>query len=135
MARISGGCWCGKVRYTADADPAFLAVCHCHACQKASGSAFAVIVALPANALVVTGEVATYATTGASGKGKHHRFCPSCGSPVFSTVDVIPDLRMVRSGTLDDAGWVKPTMEIICDEKQPWVALGGDMKSFAGMPG
>ncbi len=134
MARINGGCWCGKVRYAADLDPTFVAVCHCHACQKASGSAFGVIVALPANALAITGEVATYDTTGASGKGKHHHFCPSCGSPVFSTVDVIPDMKMVRSGTLDDAGWIKPTIEIMCEEKQPWVSLGGDLKSFAGMP-
>src|SRR5262249_40032313 len=88
MVQINGGCWCGKVRYTADADATFMAVCHCHACQKASGSAFAVIVALPAKALAITGDVATYDTTGASGKGKHHYFCPSCGSPAFSTVDV-----------------------------------------------
>ena len=69
MARISGGCSCGKVRYSADADPTFVAVCHCHACQKASGSALAVIVALPAASLTVTGGVATYDSTGASGKG------------------------------------------------------------------
>jgi hypothetical protein len=135
MARIDGGCWCGKARYTADAEPTFVAVCHCRACQKASGSAFAVIVALPANALTVTGEVGTHDSVGGSGKGKHHHFCPSCGSPVFSTVDAIPDMRMIRSGTLDDAEWVKPAMEIMCDEKQPWVALSGELKSFAGMPG
>jgi hypothetical protein len=135
MARISGGCSCGKVCYKADAAPTFVAVCHCHACQKASGSAFAVIVALPADGLVVSGNVSTYDSTGASGKGKHYHFCPSCGSPVFSTVDVIPDMRMIRSGTLDDAGWVTPAMEIMCDEKQPWVSLGGELKSFAGMPG
>ena len=135
MANISGGCSCGKVRFSADADPAFVAVCHCRACQKASGSAFAVIVALPASALSVNGEVTTYDSIGGSGKGKHYRFCPNSGSPVTSNVDMFPDLMMIRAGALDDPSWVKPAMEIQCDEKQPWVALGGELKSFPKMPG
>jgi len=135
MAKISGGCSCGKARFSADADPTFVAVCHCNACQKSSGSAFAVIVAFPAPALVVTGEVTTFDSKGDSGLGKHYRFCPNCGSPVYSSVDAIPDMLMVRAGSLDDPSWVKPAMEIQCDEKQRWVALGGEIKSFAKMPG
>ncbi len=135
MAKISGGCSCGKVRFSADADPTFVAVCHCHACQKASGSAFALIVALPAAALSVSGEVTTYDSIGESGKGKHYRFCPTCGSPVSSNVDVFPDMMMIRAGSIDDPSWVKPAMEIQCESKQPWVDLGGGLQSFAKMPG
>ena len=112
MTNINGGCSCGKVRFSADADPAFVAVCHCRACQKASGSAFAVIVALPAAALTIAGDATTYDSKGDSGLGKHYRFCPSCGSPIASNVDVIPDLIMIRSGSLDNPSWVKPAMEI-----------------------
>ena len=36
--KIEGGCVCGKVRYSADAEPIFVGVCHCSNCQKASGS-------------------------------------------------------------------------------------------------
>ncbi len=135
MAKISGGCSCGQVRFSADADPTFVAVCHCTACQKASGSAFAVVIALPAPALTVTGDVKAYDSKGDSGQGVHYRFCPNCGSPINSNVDVIPDMLMPRSGTLDDPSWVKPGMEIYCDSKQPWVALGGGLKSFPKMPG
>ena len=135
MAKINGGCSCGQVRFSADTEPTFVAVCHCSACQKAGGSAFAVIVALPAPALTVTGEVKIYDSKGDSGQGVHYRFCPNCGSPIYSNVDVIPGMSMIRSGTLDDPSWVKPAMEIYCDSKQPWVALGGDLKSFAKMPG
>ena len=134
MANISGGCSCGKARFSATADPTFVAVCHCNACQKAGGGAFAVIVAFPASTLTVTGEVTTYETKGDSGQAKHYRFCPTCGSPVYSSVDVIPNMLMIRAGSLDDRSWVKPGMEIQCDEKQPWVALGGELKSFAKNP-
>jgi len=46
--KIEGGCLCGKVRYSADTEPAFVGVCHCTNCQKATGTAFNVVVALPA---------------------------------------------------------------------------------------
>src|SRR5262245_47893128 len=45
--KIEGGCLCGKVRYSADAEPAFVGVCHCKNCQKGTGTAFAVVVGLP----------------------------------------------------------------------------------------
>jgi hypothetical protein len=35
--KIEGGCLCGKVRYSADAEPAFVGVCHCKNCQKGTG--------------------------------------------------------------------------------------------------
>ena len=38
--KIEGGCLCGKVRYSADAEPTFVAVCHCKNCQKGTGTAF-----------------------------------------------------------------------------------------------
>ena len=44
---IKGGCLCGAVRYTADADPTSATVCHCKDCQKFTGSAFAVLVRVP----------------------------------------------------------------------------------------
>jgi hypothetical protein len=44
-------------------------------------------------------------------------------------------MLMIPSGSLDDPSWVKPTMEIKCENKQPWVALGGELRSFAKMPG
>jgi hypothetical protein len=38
MGKMTGGCACGKVRYSVgiDADEAYL--CHCRMCQRATGS-------------------------------------------------------------------------------------------------
>jgi hypothetical protein len=33
MPKMSGGCLCGQVRYTADAEPMFAGICHCKDCQ------------------------------------------------------------------------------------------------------
>jgi hypothetical protein len=134
MPQITGGCLCGKVRYSANAEPAFTGVCHCRDCQKFTGSAFAIVVAIPKEALSVQGNVTTFSKTGDTGKTIERRFCPECGSSLVDEASVIPGIVMISSGTLDDPSWVKPAMQIYCDSQQPWVDLGGGLQSFAKMP-
>jgi hypothetical protein len=86
---------------------------------------------LPAAALAVNGTTRTYDFVGDSGKAKRHRFCPECGSGLFNEGDVAPGIVVIFAGTLDDASWLKPTMQIYCDSAQPWVLLGGEMQCFA----
>ena len=117
--KIEGGCLCGKVRYSAEADPAFVAVCHCKNCQKGIGSTFATIVALPQPALSVQGDLKTYNDRSDSGKSLYRRFCPECGSSIMDEAEAMPGMVMILSGTLDNASWVKPTLEIFCDSAQP----------------
>ena len=134
MAQIEGGCLCGKVRYSADVEPAFVGVCHCTDCQKSSGSAFSTVVAVPAPAVHVTGTLKTFTKTGDSGKQIHRRFCPECGSGIVEEADAMPNIAMINAGSLDDPKWVKPLSEIYCDSAQPWVQLGGEMQRFPKLP-
>jgi hypothetical protein len=48
MANITGGCLCGRVRYTVTGEPAFSGLCHCRNCQHYTGSAFEALIAFPA---------------------------------------------------------------------------------------
>jgi hypothetical protein len=134
MAKFEGGCSCGKVRYSGEAEPIFAGVCHCTSCQKTTGTSYSVVVAFPAPAVKMTGDVKVYDSKGDSGQGTHSIFCPNCGSPVTGTADLMQGVVMIRAGTLDDSSWLKPTMEIYCDSKMPWVSLGGELKSFPKMP-
>lgn len=135
MTAMTGGCLCGKVRYTVSADPMFTGVCHCTSCQKQGGGAFSVVIGVPTNGLSVEGTTTTYEAKGDSGQSVKSRFCPVCGSTIVSEPEVMQGLAIVRAGTLDDPSSLKPTMEIYCDSKQPWVSLGGDLKAFPKMPG
>jgi len=135
MPQITGGCLCGKVRYSADVEPAFTGVCHCRNCQKESGSAFTIVIGIPQPALSVQGDLKTFEYKGDSGKAMLRRFCPNCGSTVMDEAEAMPGVIMVQVGTLDDPSWVKPAMQIYCDSAQPWVQLGGEMQHFAKMPG
>ena len=55
-------------------------VCHCTSCQKGTGTAFSIVVALPKPMLDVQGALATFTGRGDSGKATYRRFCPACGS-------------------------------------------------------
>ena len=132
---IEGGCLCGKVRYSAETEPAFVGVCHCKNCQKQAGTAFSVVIAVPTEALSVQGTLKTYDDHGDSGKILHRSFCPECGSPITSDTELMPALTIIKAGTLDDTSWLTPGMEIFCDSAQPWVSLAGDRQRFPRMPG
>src|SRR5271156_2556907 len=128
--KIEGGCLCRKVRYSADTEPAFVGVCHCKNCQKASGTAFRVVLAVPKPALSVQGTLETFDDRGDSDKTLHRRFCPECGSSIITEGEVMPGPPIVMAGAADDPSWVEPGMEIYCHSAQPWVSLGGERPPF-----
>src|SRR5262249_34976556 len=105
--KIEGGCLCGKVRYSADAERAFVGVCHCKNCQKGTCTAFSVVVGLPTPALSVQGTLQTFTGRGDSGKATYRRFCPECGSALIDEAEVMPNVTMVMAGGVDDPRWGK----------------------------
>ncbi len=122
MAKIEGGYLCGAVRYRAETEPVLIAACHCAACQRRTGSAFSVNVALRADSVTVEGDaLATYEDrSGAS------------GSPILGRGAAYEGLAFRKAGTLDDPSWATPGAQIRCDEKQPWVVIPGDAQCFDG---
>lgn len=118
---LSGRCLCGAVRYRASGPVLATAVCHCDDCQRASGSAFAIIVGVRASNLRLTGELATFETVGTdSAERRERRFCPRCGSQVLSVLAEAPDLVALKAGTLDDRSWLSPSVEVWRASAQPW---------------
>jgi hypothetical protein len=132
--KIEGGCLCGKVRYSGEAEPIFAGLCHCTTCQKGTGTAFNAVVAVPKPAVTVTGALSTYEGKGDTGSATYRRFCPGCGSPVQLEAVIMADVVMIPVGTLDDPSQVKPVMQIYCDSAQSWAVLEGGIQRFPKMP-
>jgi hypothetical protein len=109
MGKLDGRCLCGAVTYSSDADPAFAAICHCKNCQTAQ--------------LEVTGDtLSSFATVGEdSGRETERQFCSACGSPILSLSAAMPDVAIVKAGTLDDTSWIEPQLEVWGSSAQPWV--------------
>jgi hypothetical protein len=134
MRVLTGRCLCGQVQYTANADPAIIAVCHCKNCQKQTGTAFSVMVGIPKSALSIQGKLKRFRDTGDSGQAVDRNFCPECGSPIITDVAVMPELTFIKAGTLDDTSWLDPKMHIYCDSAQHWSRIPEDSQTFAKMP-
>ena len=135
MTNISGSCLCGAIKYSSPATPVFAAVCQCTHCQKQSGGAFSVNVAIPKGSLqFLSGKTAIFTDIGASGQPVYRHFCSSCGSPIFSDVVATPQLDWLKAGTLDDSSWVKPAINIWCDSAQSWVVYPDGVPCFPKSP-
>jgi hypothetical protein len=120
--QITGHCLCGSVTYRAEGEPLAQAVCHCTDCQRQSRTAFSVVIAVPRAALTVEGStLASFTTIGDDhGTQTERRFCSGCGSPIVSLVEAVPDLAFIKAGTLDDASWLEPAIEVWSRSAQPW---------------
>ncbi|MFM5954380.1 MAG: GFA family protein [Novosphingobium sp.] len=132
---MTGGCLCGAIRYEIAGEAAMQLVCHCSHCQRQAGSAFSTIIGVPEAAVTVTqGAPTSYIDHGESGKAVERQFCGTCGSPLFSKVEVSPGMIWVKTGSLDDSSWFQPSAHIWTQSKQPWVDTGS-VPAFATNPG
>jgi hypothetical protein len=134
MTDTTGGCLCGRVRYTAAGEPAFSGICHCRNCQRFTGSAFETTIGFPTSSVSVQGDLKTYDEISDAGRAVHRRFCPNCGSGVIAEADAFPGMTIFLAGSLDDPTAYKPTMELYCSSAQPWFHAGGERTQFAKMP-
>ena len=120
---IKGGCLCGAVRYTAEADPTSATVCHCRDCQKFNGSAFAALVRVAKEAVTIEGTLKTFSSIGGSGNLILRHFCPECGSSIAEEPGTRPGFIILNVGTFDQPAVAKPGREIFRDDALPWVEV------------
>jgi hypothetical protein len=124
MSMLNGSCLCGAITYSCDAEPVLTGLCHCRHCQKQSGAAFSINVAVPRDSLRTEGPtLKIFDDVGDSGLPVQRLFCGNCGAPMASYPAAFPDLALIKAGTLEDTSWLDPTVEIWCDTAQPWVEI------------
>jgi hypothetical protein len=76
---MSGGCYCGYVRYATDGTPSDETSCHCSVCRRVSGAPFVAWFTVPVAALRFTaGEPVLFR----SSEHGTRSFCPRCGTPL-----------------------------------------------------
>ena len=103
MPAQTGGCQCGRVRYTArlENDEAYL--CHCRMCQKATGGFAASFVNVPVAAITWEHEPDWHASSPIAKRP----FCSHCGTPLgfmFNDGESV-DLTL---GSFDEPGYFRP---------------------------
>ena len=128
---LEGGCACGGVRYRLNSAPMFVHCCHCHDCQRQTGSAFVI------NALIETtritllqGEPAPVVVPTDSRRRHDVYRCQTCQTALWSDYGGRPGLRFVRVGTLDDPSALPPDVHVYTRSKLPWIELPAGVPAF-----
>lgn len=80
-------------------ESALTALCHCHACQKWSGSTASSNVLLKKDQFkLVKGTPKVFTMPGDSGKSKFRNFCANCGSCLFGELEILPGMIGLKAG-------------------------------------
>jgi hypothetical protein len=108
MAGFSGGCHCGAVRYTCSAEPLWAGHCQCSDCRRLSGTGHVSSLAVPLEALRLTGTPRGYTHRADSGNTLTRFFCATCGAPLYSVNSGYPAMAYLRASSLDDPALFKP---------------------------
>lgn len=122
VSPITGGCYCGKVRFQASGATLHQANCHCANCRRAAGAqAVAWITVKLLDFAWTTGDPKRYKTD----TGAYRTFCDSCGTSLTYENDDRPNEIDVTTGSLDDPEHFPPNRDVFAEEKLSWVDLVG----------
>jgi len=131
---ITGRCLCGAVEFRLSEAPLALRACWCRDCQYLSSGNASMNAIFRSAACEIIGKVGEYVTTADSGNIMRRRFCPKCGTPLFSHASDRPDLMVVRIGALDDREVGGPAFYIWTGSAPSWGHVDPRLPNCAGQP-
>ena len=132
---ITGGCLCGAVRFTIEADaPLGVRQCWCRVCQYLGAGSGTVNAIFRKDALTVSGGLTDYVCKADSGSTMHRRFCAQCGTPLFSEAEPRPHQIIVRAGALDDPNLARPGGTILTKSAPAWACFDPSLPQTEGQP-
>jgi hypothetical protein len=109
----------------------FVHCCHCHDCQRQTGTAFVLNALIETDRVdVVSGETTLHAMPTDSGRPHEVARCPNCGTALWSHYGGVTKLSFVRVGTFDEPSLLPPDVHIYTRSKLPWVALPPGVPAF-----
>jgi hypothetical protein len=109
------------LQVTCDGDPVRVSMCHCLACQRRTGSAFALTARWPGDRVTIAGDYREFAKTGDEGSTATFRFCPTCGTSVYFTNDSMPGMIAVPVGGFAEPTFPPPQISVYGVRRHPWL--------------
>ena len=128
--KVSGGCFCGQVRY--EFEPTFLAYryCFCSRCRKVRGTAHAANIFVPQAAfswLAGEDQIKRFDLEGAH---FGNCFCGKCGSPVPRQA-MAGKAYLIPAGTVDGDPGIAPEGAIFWDSRASWLPPADHLEKFS----
>ena len=128
LQQVSGGCYCGRVRYRASAVSRQVTECHCSECRKQAGHRYASAGAKASNIEI---EGAANVTWYRASPDAERGFCSTCGSHLFwkpSNEDYIA----ILAASIDEPTGLRMAKHIFVDDKGDYYEITDGLPQFAG---
>jgi hypothetical protein len=119
---LTGGCFCGAVRYQATGAPFHETNCHCSICRRTTGAPYVAWFSVPAAEFrIVKGEPTRFKSSVSGVRS----FCSTCGTQfAFQHVDFQDEID-VTTASLDEPEQVPPHDNTRVSSRLSWVAADG----------
>ena len=124
---VSGGCFCGEIRFEVTGPARYACFCHCESCRRAAGGVYVPWATFDEEAFVVTrGEMARHH----SAPGVNRGLCSNCGTSL--TYEHIDRARQidVNLTSFDEPSQFAPVAHIWVEDKLPWVSIDDGLPQF-----
>lgn len=118
----TGGCLCGRCRYTARSEPTHICYCHCSMCRRATGGPFAVLVRVESGDVKWTSPPASHRSSPIARRG----FCPVCGTPLYLQYDDDSRIRLTI-GSVDWPDGFAPQSHYGVEGRLAWVDCSNEL--------
>jgi len=119
---LTGGCFCGAIRYEADGAPFREHNCHCSICRRTSGAPFLSMFSVRSIEFhVMKGQPTRFNSTAKSVRS----FCSRCGTPLTGEHADFPEEIGITTASLDNPNLMPPRVNIHTGSRLEWVVPDG----------
>lgn len=125
--KLTGGCFCGAVRFEVQGPERFACFCHCHSCQHAVGA--------PVVAWATYLRETFHVTQGAmhicnSSPGVKRGICSACGTSIsYENVDRPGEIDLTLN-SLDNPSTPTLKAHIWAEDRARWFEIGDDLPVY-----
>ncbi|HVW71280.1 MAG TPA: GFA family protein [Steroidobacteraceae bacterium] len=117
---LTGGCFCGQIRYEATGTPFHETNCHCAICRGTTGAPSVAWFSVERPSFRFTaGEPKRFKST----RRGTRAFCPTCGTQLTFETEDFPTEVDVTICSLDDPDGVRPKDQTWVSSKLRWTVL------------
>jgi len=126
--KLTGGCFCGAVRFEVEGPETFACFCHCHSCQHAAGAPVVAWATYRRDGFVVTsGELHAYS----SSPGVTRGICAACGTSISYEHTKRTGEIDLSLNCLDDPSAPVLKAHIWVEDKAPWLDICDNLPVYA----
>lgn len=119
---MTGGCQCGRVRYTVDVDNDEAYLCHCRMCQRATGGVSIAFKGVKRANIAWQGEPDWYDSSPIA----RRPFCSKCGTPLGFAFKEGSDNMDLTVGSFDDPSAFEPKHHFGAESiHEAWIDTSG----------